>query len=307
MDTNLENTYFDLSSSGSFGTNKRLKQVVKTLTDNDIQDFLSTQDTYTRHKQRYGKFLRRRVTAPCRNYLFQADLIFMQKYKSVNQNYQYILSVIDVFSKYGFCIPLKNKTADEIVRGFTEIFLHYKYKPKYIQCDEGREFFNAKFQKYLSQYNITLYHNYSDFKACVVERFNRTILNRISKYFTLTGKKEYVSVLPKILQSYNSTIHRSTGTKPRAVTKYNEMDIWMYMNRDMWNVKSKRCKLKLNDRVRLCKKRGIFEKGYSPTHTTEIFEINEEIKSIPPTFKVRDLHGEVLRGIFYEKELVKVK
>jgi hypothetical protein len=113
----------------------------------------------------------------------------MQKYRNQNKKFAYLLSVVDVFSKYGFCIPLKKKTADKIVRGFEEIFKKYRGKPRFLQCDEGRDFFNVKFKKFLDRNDVTLYHNFSEFKACVVERFNRTILNRISKYLTLTRRK----------------------------------------------------------------------------------------------------------------------
>jgi len=306
MDKKSNNVYLDFKSPGNFGGVKRLKQAVKSSSAKDIQHFLSTQNTYTLHKQRYGKFQRRKVTAPCRNYLFQADLIFMQKYKHSNKKYQYLLSVIDVFSRYGYCIPLKNKTADEIIRGFTQILSEKRRKPKFLSCDEGKEFFNVKFKQFLEKFNIKLYHNFSPFKACVVERFNRTILNRISKYFTFTGKKEYISILPSILQSYNSSVHRSIGRKPCDVNKYNEMDTWLYMNREMCEAKYSKPRLKLYDRVRICKKRGIFQKGYAPSYSSKVFEIHEIVKSFPPTFRIRDLHGNELRGIFYEKELVKV-
>jgi len=152
-----------------------------------------------------------------------------------------------------------------------------------------------------------LYNNFSDFKACVVERFNRTLLNRISKYFTHTKEWEYISVLPKLLKSYNSTTHRMIGMSPKSVNKFNEMDVWLYANKDLYTIKKKKVSLKLYDKVRLCKKRGVFEKGYAPSYTTEIFEISEILDTIPTTFRIRDMKNEVLKGIFYEQELVRIK
>jgi hypothetical protein len=306
MSTELEKAYFNLSSPAGLGGFARIKNSLPNQKAKDIKEFLKAQDTYTRHKQRFGKFRRRKVTAPGRNYLWQADVIFMQKYKNQNKKFAYLLSVVDVFSKYGFCIPLKKKTASEIVRGFEEIFKNYRGKPRFLQCDEGREFFNVKFKNFLDWNGVTLYHNFSEFKACVVERFNRTILNRISKYFTHTGKKEYISVLPQLIHSYNTSKHRTIGCTPKDVNRYNEMDIWLYANRDLYTKQCKKPKLKQYDHVRFCKKREIFEKGYRPSYTDEIFEISEVIDSIPPTFKLSELSGTQLNGIFYEQELVHV-
>jgi len=255
------------------------------------------------HKQVSTKFRRRKVTAPGINYLWQADLIFMQKYGRHNKGFKYILTVIDTFSKKAFAIPIKNKTADEIIRGFDVIFSQHQGKPINIQCDQGSEFFNRKFKQYLESKNITLYHNYSDLKACVIERFNRTLLTRLAKYFTLMNTNVYHDIIHLILKSYNSTIHRTTGCKPNQVNRFNEMGVWLRSFKDLYSKPCKKPKLKLYDRVRVYKKKGIFEKGYTRTFTREVFEIDEVINSVPVTFKIRDLSGNKLGGIFYEQEL----
>src|ERR1700684_537639 len=117
MHRNLSEIYFQPSNPGSLGGVKRLKDVSK-FNYSVVKQFLQTQKAYTRHKQKYSKFRRRKVVTPGMNYLWQADLIFMKKYKKFNNNFSYILSVIDTFSRKGFAIPLKNKTGSEIIRGF---------------------------------------------------------------------------------------------------------------------------------------------------------------------------------------------
>jgi hypothetical protein len=305
----LSASYYSPKDAGSYGGVNRLHQSVNrnnSLSKGDVKRFLKSQDTYTRHKQRYGKFPRRKVTAPFRNYLWQADLLFMKKYKRYNRGYSYLLTVIDVFSRFAFAIPIKNKSSGEIIRGFKEIFNKYDGKPKQLQTDQGTEFFNKDFKDFLKKFNILLFHNFSDFKACVVERFNRTLMTRLSKYFTYTKGYEYLDVLPDILESYNSSVHRGIGLKPKDVCIDNEMEVWMNSNKDLYTKKYKKPKLKLYDNVRLCKKIGIFEKGFAPTHTSEIFQIAEVLQTVPVTFRVKDINNEVISGIFYEQELVSV-
>ena len=302
----LKSIYLNPKNPGSFGGVERLKRASKTTSREDVKRFLYSQPGYSKHKQYFSKFPRRKVMVPCKNYLWQADLVFMRKYKKFNQNYQYILTVIDCFSKFGFAVPIRRKTSDEIIRGFEEIFKHHGKQPRFLQCDQGKEFFNAKFKNYLKRFDTTLYCNYSDFKACVVERFNRTLLTRLSKYFTASGRFEYINILPDIVDSYNNSVHRSINREPSKVTRHNETDVWLHLYRDLYTKKLKKARLALYDRVRLCKTKRTFEKGYATTFTDEIFEVCEILNTIPVTYKVRDIKQEVLSGIFYEQELLKV-
>ena len=91
--------------------------------------------------------------------------------------------------------------------------------------------------------------------------------------------------------------------KNKDVNRYNEMDVWMKINAELWTMKCKKAKLKVRDFVRMCKKRGVFDKGYWPSYTREIFQISEVHDSIPVTYTINDMHGERIGGIFYEQEL----
>ena len=271
-----------------------------------MKRFLHSQEVYTRHKQKFSKFRRRKIVSPCMNYLWQADLIFMNKYKTYNYGFCYILSVVDTFSRVAFAIPLQNKTSAEIIRGFESIFRTHCKIPKYLQCDEGKEFFCKAFKDFLGKYHVQLYHNFSEFKACMVERFNRTLMTKLAKYFTYSGSFEYVSVLQDLVEGYNSTVHRSIGVAPNSVNKRNQFDVWLKSNKDVYTKPCPANKITLFDRVRLTSKKGIFEKGYSYNYTREVFEVCEVINSVPVTFRIRDLHGEPISGIFYEQELARV-
>jgi hypothetical protein len=302
----LRDIYFNPGNPGSFGGTERLLQASGHATRKAVKEFLHSEEAYARHKQYFSKFRRRKVMVPHSNYLWQADLVFMRKYKRFNKSFQYILTVIDCFSRYAFAVPIRSKHSDEIIRAFSLIFKSYSHKPKYLECDRGLEFYNSKFQKFLREHSITLYSNHSDLKACIVERWNRTLLTRISKYFTATGQFDYISVLDAIVRSYNRSFHRSIGTEPINVNRNNESDVWLHLYKDLFTRPCKKPKLKLYDQVRLCKRKQLFQKGYSTTYTNEVFQISEVLDTIPITFKVKDKNGETLGGIFYEQELIKI-
>ena len=112
----------------------------------------------------------------------------------------------------------------------------------------------------------------SDTKAAVVERFNRTLRDRIAKYMTENNTKRWIDYLPEFISNYNSTFHRSIGMEPRNVSFQNRQEVFerLYPNQ---NHKVK-CKLKVGWRVRIPIKKQLFDKGYKPNWTDEIFIIS---------------------------------
>ena len=99
-------------------------------------------------------------------------------------------------------------------------------KPNKLQTDQGTEFLNHVFQKFLRENNIDFFTVNSRLKASVVERFNRTFKNKVYKYFTAKNILSYIDVLPKLVKSYNNTYHCSIKMKPSQVTKSNEAKVW---------------------------------------------------------------------------------
>ena len=100
------------------------------------------------HKPKRINFERRRVISNHIDHIWGIDLITMIKYAKQNNNYKNILTVIDFFSKYSWCYPLKNKNCNEIINCFKDIFEKSKRSPNFIQSDEGSEFTNKQVQKF---------------------------------------------------------------------------------------------------------------------------------------------------------------
>lgn len=304
--SHFDNKYYNPRSRSCYGSVNRVKQSLPKSSRKNIKSYLESQDVYTKHKFTRQKFVRRKVMAPYKNYLWQADLIDMKKFSRSNKGYKWILCVIDVLSKFAYAKCLYNKTGTEVARAFKEI-LSIQNKPKQLQVDEGREFFNATVKNLLKEYDIVLFHTYSKFKACVVERFNSTLLSRIYKHFTHTGEKKYYDIIDNLLFSYNNCIHRSIQMKPASVNKYNQMDAWMTLYKDLhgktWNCKPK---FKINDTVRILKRKEIFEKGYTTRFSDDIYLIDSIVPGYPIMYRIKDFLNNVHSGMYYAEELSKV-
>ena len=138
--------YFTPRRPSAYGGVDALKRAVK-LKKSAVQHWLSHQDAYTLHKPVRRNFVRRRTIVGGLDHQWQADLIDVQKLKKENDGYSYLLTVIDVLSKYSWVIPLKNKTGPTLVEAFKTIFEEGR-KPLKLQTDKGTEFLNKTVQTF---------------------------------------------------------------------------------------------------------------------------------------------------------------
>ena len=297
----MREVYFDPKRVGSYGGVEGLRRVTR-LPRKVVQEWLSAQDAYTLHKPARRHFKRRRVIVSGMHQQWQADLVDMSKVKKDNEGMAFILTVIDVFSKVAWCVPMKNKSAASLVAALQSTF--FDAWPKTLQTDDGKEFRNKSVQALLRRYDIHHFstHN-AETKACVVERFNRTFKSRMWRYFTRRQTWRYIDILPALVRSYNNARHRSIGMAPLQVNAKNQEKVWQRLyGHDGKGVP----KLHVSDRVRVSKYKRTFEKGYETNWSEEMFTIHEVHPSDPPVYRLRDDLGEVLEGTFYELELQKV-
>ena len=213
----------------------------------------------------------------------------------------------DIFSRYAFARPLRDKTPKEVVRALKSIFREEGVAPKLIQTDQGTEFENRIVRHFLTQvHNIELFSVKSPLKAAMVERLNRTIKERMWRAFTRQGNYRWLDLLPKLIYSYNHSKHRILGQTPASVNRENEADVWLRLyGREEQQAAAPT--FSLGDRVRLSRQKDLFEKGYLPNWTEEEFVVHEIIdKYRPITYRVSSLDGEIIEGSFYSEELQKV-
>ena len=133
----------------------------------------------------------------------------MQLISKFNKGFRLLLCVIDIFSKYAWIIPLKDKKGISIVNGFQKILNDSKRKPNKIWVDKGSEFYNNSFKKWLKDNDIEMHSIHNEGKSVVAERFIRTLKNKIYKYMTSITKNVYIDKLDDILNKYNNRYHRT--------------------------------------------------------------------------------------------------
>jgi transposase InsO family protein len=304
----LKKNYMDASLAGSLSGLQSFYRALKSrgvkISKSKVKDWLQSQETYTLHKPARKKYARNKVITQGIDDVWQMDLVDMSRFAKSNSGFKFLITCIDVFSKFAWVIPIRNKSADVVLNGFREI-LKGKRKPDKLQTDRGTEFINSKFAKLLKENNIQLYSVNSELKASVVERFNRTIKERMFRYFTYRNSYEYLDILQDLVTAYNDSYHRTIKMKPKNVVKKIENHLRKTVYENL-NNETVMFKLKIDDTVRISKYKNIFAKGYTPNWTEEVFIVTEIIPRIPPVYRIKDLNNETVEGVFYESELQKV-
>lgn len=256
------------------------------------------------HKQARINFPRRRIIIKSLDDLFQVDLVEMIPYSRENKGYKYILIAINCFSKYVWAVPLKNKTGTELSLAMKKILK--EETPKNLQTDAGLEFFNKHFENLMKKYNINHYQVFSEKKAAIVERVNRTLKNMMWKEFSFNGNYKWLDLLPKIVYKYNNKKHRTIGMKPSQVTKSLEKHLLDTVYNRI-KIAEPTTKFNVGDYVRISKMRGVFAKKYMPNWSTEVFRIRKIRLTNPTTYLLQDENKKNILGGFYEQQLQKVK
>ena len=165
------------------------------------------------HKPIIRNFNKRKVFSQFKDNIWGVDLADMQLLSRKNKGVKYLLCAIDLYSKYAFVIPLKDKKGINIVNAFDKIIKQSNRKPNKIWVDQGGEFYNNVFEKWLSDNDINMYSTYNEDKSVVAERFIRTLKNKLYKHMTATGKKVYNDVLDDVVNKYNNTKHSTIKMK----------------------------------------------------------------------------------------------
>ena len=194
-----------------------------------------------RHKPIIRKFNKRKVYSQFKDNIWGVDLADMQSLSRKNKGIKYLLCAIDLYSKYAFVISLKDNKEISIVNAFNKIIKQSSRKLNKIWVDQGGEFYNNVFEKWLSDNNINMYSMDNEGKSVVAERFIRTLKNKLYKHMTATGKNVYYDVLDDVVNKYNNTKDSSIKMKPIDVKNNERVYIDEHNEKDS--------KFKVGDRV----------------------------------------------------------
>lgn len=261
------------------------------------------------HKPARRNYPRRKFEVRGLDETWQADLVEMQSYARENRGVRYLLTIIDALSKFAWAVPVKRKTGNDVAAAM-ELVLRRGRVPTNLQTDQGKEFYNSSFKSLMSRYHINHYSTYSNLKASIVERFNRTLKNKMWLQFSLRGSYKWLDILTDLMAAYNASKHRTIGMKPNEVTAVIAETLLQQQKQQQTSSRnrSRLPKFRLGDKVRVSKNKHVFEKGYTPNWTTEIFKVWRVVAStVPVTYKLKDYQDKPIAGGFYEEELLRAE
>lgn len=261
------------------------------------------------HKPALKHYETKAVVSSCPDDIWAMDLVQLTSFADDNDGYCYIMNVLDVFSRYVWAVPLKTKSAEEVLEAFKKVVKQNKnITPSYVWADQGTEFYNKKFKEYCKEHGITLYSTFGNHKSAMVERYNRTQKAPMWAYFTETQSKRWLEILPTLVKNYNSKIHRMihmTPTEAHALKGDDILQLWTKQYGHLQLANTRPPKFKVGDWVRVSRIKGAFEKGYEESWSKAVYIVKKVHHTVPWTYSVEDIRHEEIIGTFYEPEMQK--
>ena len=244
------------------------------------------------------KFKKRKVYSGFKDNIWGAGgggmaLADMQLLSKFNKWFRFLLCVIDVYSRYAWVIPLKDKKGESIVTGFQKILKDSNRKPNKIWVDKRGKFYNNSFKQGLKDNDIEMYSTKNKGKSVIPERFIRTLKTKIYKY--MTSISMYIDKLDDIVKECNNKYHASIKMKPADVKDSTYIGFKKEIN-------DKDPKFKMGDNVRISKCKNILLKDIYRIGQ-KIFLLLAKLKILYHGHVINDLNSEEIIGTFYEKEL----
>lgn len=276
----------------------------------DIQNELSGIRTYTLHKEKkkipyFNPYFIYNI-----NQQWQMDICYPPNQPSHNSGFKYILCVLDVFSRKLVIEKIKSKDGKTVFNAFMNIRNTFNSYPETILSDKGGEFMNIHFKKFCKSENIKQMFSYNDTKAPHVERAQRSFQTILYKILEERQTMNYIDALSSSIEIYNNRVNRVTGFSPNEAYKKKNHDLVRsnlekYYNTSLKNKKNP--KFGAGDFVRIHAKSNVFQRGYQPQFTEEVFKIKKVLTNLPhPRYIIETSDSsEVIKGSFYEREITK--
>lgn len=312
----MEKIYSDLSNPAGLGSIKKLYKEIKkrdkNVRVNDVKKFLSGKPSYTLNKLTRKKFPRRKFIFKKPGIVLAADVTYVKYYMDTND--PYILILMDAYSRYVWAYPIKTINSCVISKILDNFFKNSIYNFEKLFTDGGKEFVNKKVNKICEKYNIERYSTFQrDIKVSFLERFNRTLKEKIARYVVHFNNEKYSDVLHTFIQTYNYTNHQYLlGKSPTDVYLQNDWEQIKKISRSIYRKHSKKIKSVVNrlsrgQVVRIKNETNVFSRVYNVKNSYELFKVDKiNINHVPVTYLLKDLEGKKIDGIFYREELVEV-
>lgn len=304
----LKKVFFDPKHPAFFAGPRKLQAIARKQGYNPPLSFLKTWtsdiEAASLHKPSRKKFETVRGVSTGLKAWYDVDLASLIDEAPSNDNFTFWLVVIDVFSRKVSVTALKNKSALEVKRGMQKAFDTLGV-PSLIRSDAGKEFLNNVLKKYLNELGV--YHQVSRNlgKAVFAERCIKSLKLRKTQYQTLNDTPRYIDQLDSFVQSYNESVHSSTGMTPNSITPELSKRVWWKIYKPKKPLKApKKYAFRIGDKVRISYLKHVFFRAYDQNWTGEVFSIVNRIRKLSvPLYKIKDMNNEVLQGMFYTEEL----
>lgn len=303
----IRRTYLNARNSGSFsGIDSFLRNRKKWKNKEEVEKELQKIQAYSVHKLARKKFKRRPVKVLFLNEVWGSDLRDVSSIAEYNNCNNFVLVVIDIFSKFAYTRMLKDKSNDSMIRAFKSVFREAGKTPSYLWTDHGREYYGKAFVQFLKQNNVRLYSTFTHIKSSMAERFILTLFTAIQRYMTAKNTLKIQDKLQEFTNAYNSSYHQTLKRSPKEITESNAMDVWFDVYSKMYGTKpSGPSPLKPGDIVRISREKALFEKAQTANWSFELFKVKSVRETNPRVFYLEDMNNEPLLGAFYLEELQK--
>jgi hypothetical protein len=275
FDTLLNDLYYNKKNfDGATVLHKKAKAFNNKITLKYVTEWLKAQSTHQQTtRRRVGKNVYKKIVAPD-HHSYQMDLTFLPRWKSQNKNNYVLFTAININSRYAYAYYGKDKATSTII----DMLNQFKKDAKIITnitSDSGSEFRSNKIvTKWFSDNDITMYFVVGDSHVLgIVNRFHRTLKEKLLKYFTANDTTTWIDVLDTIINNYNNTDNRGIGMTPKEASEgllqsmiINRMETYNDSIGDIVIVRK-------GDNIRIKKKRAIFDKGQT-MYTDKVYEVD---------------------------------
>lgn len=307
----LDRIYYDPASGGSYSTPSKLRREVerrdyyRNVGYKIVQQYLNKHNTYTLYKPTRTRFPTPPVHVTAINEQFDMDLMDVSRNAGDNDGVRYLLSAIDVLSKYGYLIPLKTKEGVVVAEAAAEIF--DDQQPQRVCTDRGSEYKSRVFQQLLKDRGIHHFFAGGSGHATIVERFNRTMRGRIARYQFKHNSMRYIDALQDLVDSYNKTWHRSIKMRPVDVTADNDHLAYQNLYGSRKRPKQIAFQFEVGESVRISGDKHPFQREFFQRWSEEVFTISKRWRQRNINmYRIKDCAEAEIEGSFYAAELAKV-
>ena len=242
-------------------------------------------------------------------YQYQADLVNYSALKRDNHSFTFLLTIIDIFSRFALAIPIKSKKGPHVAAALEKAFKVMK-PPRKLQTDMGKEFYNSHIKRVLNRYRVHHFSTDQPLKAQIVERFNRTLRETLKQSMAYRKSLDYISVLSDFLYGYNARPHTAfLPFAPREVNKNNEAQVHELQYGEYLRQQKAKHRYSIGDHMRKAINKGAFSKSYKFKNFSEkLYEIIDTVHTRPPMYRLKDLRtGNVLDGAVYQEQIQRVR